>query len=88
MQQQESYSGQPTSLVACALASCSKVEGLPDCQLCQVYVLLVNVAGGPFRNELIKGVAIVGDATLRLQPSAARLEYRGCVTTELVNPAV
>ncbi len=56
-----------TSFVTGALAASSKVEGLPDCQLRQVSVCLVNVAGGPLRYELIKGVAIVGDATLDLQ---------------------
>ncbi len=61
-----------TSFVAGALAACSKVEGFPDRQLCQVNVLLVNIAGGPLRNELIKGVAIVCDAALHLQQAHAQ----------------
>ena len=56
-----------TSFVACALAAGSKVKGLSDSQLCQVGVLLVNVAGGPLRNEVLEGVPIVGDVTLDLQ---------------------
>lgn len=55
-----------TCFVACALAARSKVECLPDCQLCQVGVCLINVAGSSFRDELIKCVAIVGDAALDL----------------------
>jgi len=61
-----------TSFVTDALAACSKVKGFPDCQLFQVDVLLVNIAGGPLRNELIKGVAIVCDATLHLQTSTCK----------------
>lgn len=61
-----------TSFVTGALAACSKVECFPDGQLCQVNVLLVDIAGGPLRNELIKGVAIVRDATLHLQQAHAK----------------
>ena len=61
-----------TSFVTGALAACSKVKGLPDCQLRQVDVLLVNIAGSPLRNELIKGVAIVCDAALHLQQAHAQ----------------
>ena len=60
-----------TSFVTSALAARSKVKGFPDRQLRQVDVLLVNIAGGPFRNELIKGVAIVCDAALHLQEAHA-----------------
>ena len=55
-----------------ALAACSKVKGFPDCQLRQVNVLLVDIAGGPLRNELIEGVAIVCDAALHLQQTHAQ----------------
>ena len=57
----------PTSFMSCALAAGSKVKGLPDSQLCQVGVLLVNVAGSPFRNEFLEGVPIVGDVSFDLQ---------------------
>lgn len=55
-----------TCFVACALAASSKVECLPDCQLCQVGVCLIDVAGSSFRDEFIKRVAIIGDAALDL----------------------
>lgn len=61
-----------TSFVTGALAACSKVKCFPDCQLSQVDVLLVNIAGCPLRNELIKGVAIVCDAALHLQQARAQ----------------
>ena len=62
-----------TAFVTCALTASSKVKGFPDCQLCQVGVSLINVAGSPFWNEVIKGVTIVGDATLDLQVTLAKL---------------
>lgn len=55
-----------TCFVASALAASSKVERLADCQLCQVGVCLINVAGSSFRDELIKCVAVIGDAALDL----------------------
>lgn len=55
-----------TCFVASALAASPKVKGFPHCQLCQVGVCLINVAGSPFRDEIIKCVAIVGDAPLDL----------------------
>ncbi len=61
-----------TSFVTSALAARSKVKGFPDRQLRQVDVLLVNIAGCPLRNELIKGVAIVCDAALHLQQAHAQ----------------
>lgn len=64
---QASKGGALTCFVACALATGSKVKGFSDCQLCQVSVCLINVAGSSFRDELVKCVAIVGDVSLDLQ---------------------
>ena len=56
-----------TCFVAGTLAASAKVKGFSHCQLSQVGVCLINVAGSPFRNELVKCVTIVGNAPLDLQ---------------------
>ena len=52
-----------TSLVSHTLDACSKVHGLPHCQLGQVQVSLLNVGCSPLRDEALEGDAIVRDVS-------------------------
>lgn len=57
-----------TCFVTCALTSSSKVEGFPHCQLRQMGVCLIDVCCSPLWDEVLEGVAIVGDGAMHLHP--------------------
>ena len=55
-----------TLFVACAQAACSKVERLPDSQLCLVLIHLADVRTRACNLEILKRLAIVCDAATNL----------------------
>ena len=71
-----------TCFVASALAASAEVKGFSHCQLSQMGVCLINVAGSPFRDELVKGVTIVGDAPLDLHHSRLSILDNGCCSAD------
>lgn len=71
--------GALTSFVACALAASCKVKGFSNCQLGKVGVSLIYVAGSSLRNELVKGVAVVGDVSLDLQQTWPVVDFCACM---------
>lgn len=67
----------PTCFVTDALTPCSKVKRLSDSQLRLVQVILVNIRRCMRCSELIKALAIIGDAASDLYNMTARFWRSG-----------
>lgn len=56
----------PTLLVSSAQASCCKVKGLPDSQLCLVLIYLTDVGARASNLEAVKGLSVVSNGAMHL----------------------
>ena len=62
-----------TCFLANTLNSSCKIHGLPHCQFWQVQICLLNIGCCPLGDELIEGLAIVGQLSSNLHYSCFRI---------------